>query len=128
MQNKCCSEHCILGCRWPDNEDGEAIEMAFSKKKVEDRKRWLSAFRAGTYLDQSVDNIRYKDFVHKVSGDGDFSTPLGDRLVKYVIAQSSPWAPKCKVVEHAGVLHLHCKAVSVSLPAVGADPLQSSRS
>eukprot|EP00775_Hariotina_reticulata_P006914 gene6914-7130_t len=50
---------------WEDDEDGEAIEMAFSKKKVEDRKRWLSAFRSGTYLDQSVDNIRYKDFVHK---------------------------------------------------------------
>jgi DNA topoisomerase-2 len=41
--------------------------MAFSKKKVEDRKRWLSAFKPGTYLDQSVDNISYKDFVHKVT-------------------------------------------------------------
>jgi DNA topoisomerase-2 len=40
--------------------------MAFSKKKVDDRKRWLSAFQPGTYLDQSVDNISYKDFVHKV--------------------------------------------------------------
>lgn len=49
-----------------DEEDGLAIEMAFSKKKVEDRKRWLSNFRPGTYLDQSVDCISYKDFVHKV--------------------------------------------------------------
>jgi hypothetical protein len=40
--------------------------MAFSKKKVEDRKRWLSAYQPGTFLDQSVDTISYKDFVHKV--------------------------------------------------------------
>jgi hypothetical protein len=48
------------------DEDGEAIEMAFSKKKVEDRKRWLSAFQQGTFLDQSVKDISYSDFVHKV--------------------------------------------------------------
>ena len=40
--------------------------MAFSKKRVEDRKRWLSAYVPGTYLDQSVDTISYSDFVHKV--------------------------------------------------------------
>ena len=50
----------------PGDEDGEAIEMAFSKKKVEDRKRWLSAFQQGTFLDQSVKDITYSDFVHKV--------------------------------------------------------------
>lgn len=42
--------------------------MAFSKKRVEDRKRWLSSFVPGTYLDQSVDTISYNDFVHKVRG------------------------------------------------------------
>lgn len=42
--------------------------MAFSKKKVEDRKKWLSAYTAGTFLDQSVGEISYKDFVHKVRG------------------------------------------------------------
>jgi DNA topoisomerase-2 len=41
--------------------------MAFSKKKVEERKAWLSAFQPGTYLDQSVNTISYSDFVHKVS-------------------------------------------------------------
>jgi hypothetical protein len=44
--------------------------MAFSKKRVEDRKRWLSNFVPGTYLDQSVDTISYSDFVHKASGLG----------------------------------------------------------
>jgi hypothetical protein len=50
----------------PGEEDGAAIEMAFSKKKVEERKAWLSAFQPGTYLDQSVNTISYSDFVHKV--------------------------------------------------------------
>lgn len=40
--------------------------MAFSKKRVEDRKKWLGGFVPGTYLDQSVDTITYSDFVHKV--------------------------------------------------------------
>jgi DNA topoisomerase-2 len=48
------------------DEDGEAIEMAFSKKAVEDRKAWLSAFVPGTYLDMTEQNLSYKDFVNKV--------------------------------------------------------------
>jgi DNA topoisomerase II len=47
-------------------EDGQAIELAFSKKKVEDRKQWLLGFAPGTYLDQSVDEIPYSDFINKV--------------------------------------------------------------
>lgn len=39
--------------------------MAFSKKKVEERKQWLSAFKAGTFLDHDTDAISYSDFVHK---------------------------------------------------------------
>lgn len=39
--------------------------MAFSKKKVEERKEWLRSFVPGTYLDNSADTISYSDFVHK---------------------------------------------------------------
>ncbi len=46
--------------------DDQAIELAFSKKKVEERKQWLAGFEPGTYLDQSVDEISYSDFVNKV--------------------------------------------------------------
>ena len=35
--------------------DDEAIELAFSKKKIEERKAWLAGFEPGTYLDQSVE-------------------------------------------------------------------------
>ena len=39
--------------------------MAFSKKKVEDRKAWLTAFEPGTFLDMAADDITYQDFVNK---------------------------------------------------------------
>ena len=45
--------------------DDEAIELAFSKKKIEERKAWLAGYEPGTYLDQSVDEISYSDFVNK---------------------------------------------------------------
>jgi hypothetical protein len=47
------------------DEDGESLELAFSKKKVEQRKQWLRDFKPGTFLDHSEEEIRYKDFVHK---------------------------------------------------------------
>ena len=46
--------------------DGEALEMAFSKKRVEERKQWLQGFRPGTFLDHTADTISYSEFVHKV--------------------------------------------------------------
>ncbi len=46
-------------------QDDEAIELAFSKKKIEERKAWLAGFEPGTYLDQSVSKISYSDFVNK---------------------------------------------------------------
>ncbi|CAI5535699.1 unnamed protein product [Closterium sp. Naga37s-1] len=50
---------------WTGEEDGESIEMAFSKKKVEDRKTWLRNVEPGTFLDQSAKTISYSDFVNK---------------------------------------------------------------
>ncbi|EXB68160.1 DNA topoisomerase 2 [Morus notabilis] len=50
---------------WIDEQDGEAIELAFSKKKIEERKNWLRRFEPGTHLDQKEKLIKYSDFVHK---------------------------------------------------------------
>ncbi|KAL4808143.1 DNA topoisomerase [Aspergillus unguis] len=47
-----------------DNEV-ELIELAFSKKKVEERKEWLRQFKPGTFMDHSVEKISYTDFVNK---------------------------------------------------------------
>ena len=48
-------------------EDGEAqlIDLAFSKKKADERKEWLRQFKPGTFLDHSVDKISYTDFINK---------------------------------------------------------------
>ncbi|KAK3030786.1 hypothetical protein RJ639_035451 [Escallonia herrerae] len=50
---------------WEDEQDGDAIELAFSKKKIEARKNWLRQFEPGTYLDQKEKLIKYSDFVNK---------------------------------------------------------------
>ncbi|GBG92399.1 hypothetical protein CBR_g55332 [Chara braunii] len=50
---------------WRTEEDGEAIELAFSKKKIEDRKRWLRNFEEGTYIDLTNTTLNYTDFVNQ---------------------------------------------------------------
>ncbi|KDD76869.1 subunit A of DNA gyrase/topoisomerase IV, partial [Helicosporidium sp. ATCC 50920] len=50
---------------WHGQEDGQALEMAFSKKKVEERKEWLRAFVPGTFLDHAATRIAYSDFVNR---------------------------------------------------------------
>ncbi|KAL3476533.1 DNA topoisomerase, partial [Aspergillus californicus] len=47
------------------DEEACLIELAFSKKKVEERKEWLRQFKPGTYLDHSVSKITYADFINK---------------------------------------------------------------
>lgn len=47
-----------------DNEP-ELIELAFSKKKADERKEWLRQFKPGTYLDHSAKNVTYTDFINK---------------------------------------------------------------
>ena len=47
-------------------DDAQKLELAFSKKKIEERKAWLQGFELGTFLDQSADEISYSDFVDKV--------------------------------------------------------------
>lgn len=48
-------------------QDNEAalIDLAFSKKKADERKEWLRQFKPGTFLDHSVDKISHSDFINK---------------------------------------------------------------
>jgi DNA topoisomerase-2 len=48
-----------------DQEGFELIDMAFNKKKADDRKEWLRQFRPGTYMDHSVEEITLDDFINK---------------------------------------------------------------
>ena len=55
-----------LGAFLVGDGDGTSLELAFSKKKIEERKTWLQGFTSGTFLDQSAAEISYSDFVNKV--------------------------------------------------------------
>ncbi|KAK6588270.1 DNA topoisomerase II [Cryptosporidium xiaoi] len=54
---------------WNNEDDDEAIDMAFSKKRTEDRKQWIESYKDGNYIDYSVNNqcrnLRYYDFINK---------------------------------------------------------------
>ncbi|KIM84751.1 hypothetical protein PILCRDRAFT_780689 [Piloderma croceum F 1598] len=45
--------------------DKELIELAFSKKKADERKDWLRQFKPGTFLDHNMDEIPFSDFINK---------------------------------------------------------------
>ena len=54
--------YAVVVCR--DESSDNVIDMAFSKKRVEDRKHWLLGLEAGTHIDYKVDNISYEKFVN----------------------------------------------------------------
>ncbi|EXJ57517.1 DNA topoisomerase II [Cladophialophora yegresii CBS 114405] len=47
------------------DEEASLIELAFSKKKADERKEWLRQFKPGTYLDHTTKSISYTDFVNR---------------------------------------------------------------
>lgn len=48
-----------------EDEDRNLIDLAFNKKKADERKNWLGEFIPGTYLDQSATSISISDFINK---------------------------------------------------------------
>ena len=90
------------------DEDGEAIRMAFSKKQVEDRKAWLSAYVPGTYLDQRAPRIPYKEFIHKARADSLLSARQCCAVRVPVL-----WAVLCgHVAGHLATLSSCCSSLS----------------
>ncbi|GJR75253.1 DNA topoisomerase 2 [Tanacetum coccineum] len=64
---------------WDNDEDGDAIELAFSNMKIEERKHWLQA--PPKDLDLKEKSIPYRDFMNKefkqyAMGDLQRSIPL----------------------------------------------------
>ncbi|KAM0790561.1 hypothetical protein ACM66B_004430 [Microbotryomycetes sp. NB124-2] len=47
------------------DEDRKLIDMAFNKKKADDRKEWLRRFVPGTYMDHNVSQVPLSDFINK---------------------------------------------------------------
>jgi len=46
-------------------EEREFIDLAFSKKKADARKKWLHDFVPGTYLNMAAKRITYDDFINR---------------------------------------------------------------
>merc|ERR1712137_1077775 len=51
--------------RWKDVKDDEAIDLAFNKKRADDRKDWINSYRDGDCVDHSRLNVYFSDFVNK---------------------------------------------------------------
>lgn len=47
------------------DDDSSLIDLAFSKKKADDRKEWLQGFQPGTYLDSDLSVIPISDFINR---------------------------------------------------------------
>lgn len=45
--------------------DRDLIDLAFNKKKADDRKEWLRQFKPGTYLDHDINEVPISDFINK---------------------------------------------------------------
>ena len=46
-------------------EDTDAIDLAFNKKKADDRKNWLANYNPQIFVDHNIKELRYNDFVNK---------------------------------------------------------------
>jgi len=52
-----------LEFNWSSSHEGELIDMAFSKKRADDRKVWMNNYEEGTFVDHSQPTVSYQDFV-----------------------------------------------------------------
>ena len=53
-----------LDFEWDPRAD-DMIDMAFAKKRVDDRKLWLLSMEPGVHIDYDVDRITYDNFINK---------------------------------------------------------------
>jgi DNA topoisomerase-2 len=54
-----------IAFKWTSDLDGESIDMAFNKKRADDRKEWINAYEDGVCVDHRIKSLEYKDFINK---------------------------------------------------------------
>lgn len=54
-----------LELRWSGDRDKDAISLAFSKKRADERKKWLKKYDRDKTIDASKSSITYHDFINK---------------------------------------------------------------
>ena len=57
-------EHHRITFDYIDNRDSDAIELCFNKKMADKRKEWLAEYDPEIFVNHSIKNIRYHDFVN----------------------------------------------------------------
>jgi DNA gyrase/topoisomerase IV subunit B len=55
----------ITTYHYNDNTSDESLDLAFNKKRADDRKEWLMKYDRDNVLDYKTDMIPYEEFVHK---------------------------------------------------------------
>uniref|UniRef100_A0A3B0MNB7 DNA topoisomerase 2 n=1 Tax=Theileria annulata TaxID=5874 RepID=A0A3B0MNB7_THEAN len=55
----------IVEFKYVDTVDDDSIDLAFSKKRIDDRKKWMQNYVLGTTVDHSIKKLRYSDFINK---------------------------------------------------------------
>lgn len=51
--------------RWNGKESDDALDLAFNKKRADDRKSWLEHYDKGLSLDYSLTDVTYEDAINK---------------------------------------------------------------
>ncbi|KAI3875654.1 hypothetical protein MKX03_035024 [Papaver bracteatum] len=104
---------------WVDRHDGEAIQLAFGKDKIEERKNWIKEYEDGTFLDQKEKFITYSDFVNKELiqfsiADLQRSIPAmvdglkpGQRKILFCCFKRNNFTKEAKVAQFAGYVSEH---------------------
>ena len=54
-----------IGFKWSSETDGESIDMAFNKKRADDRKEWINGYEEGSCVDHRIKALGYADFINK---------------------------------------------------------------
>jgi len=54
-----------LSYKYEGSADDNAIDLAFNKKRADDRKEWMNAYDEGMLVDHSQAEVTYQDFVNK---------------------------------------------------------------
>jgi DNA topoisomerase-2 len=54
-----------LDFAWQGDADGEAIDLAFNKKRADDRKVWINSYTEGDIIDHTKSKVGYGDFINK---------------------------------------------------------------
>lgn len=54
-----------INFRYQDDGDDQAVDLAFNKKKADDRKEWLARYDPNSFVNHNIKVLRYYDFIHK---------------------------------------------------------------